>query len=52
MENSIIQELNAEAEANPDFQESKTEEKKSTAERKSDKHYHFNNCTFNFKEPQ
>ena len=38
--------------ANPDFQETKTEEKKSKAERKSEKHYHFNNCTFNFKEPQ
>ena len=38
--------------ANPNFQESKTEEKKSKAERKSEKHYHFNNCTFNFKEPQ
>ena len=37
---------------NPDFQEFKTEEKKSKAERKSEKHYHFNNCTFNFKEPQ
>ena len=37
---------------NPDFQESKTEEEKSEAERKSEKHYHFNNCTFNFKEPQ
>ena len=38
--------------ANPDFQESKTEQKKSKAERKSEKHYHFNNCTSNFKEPQ
>ena len=31
--------------ANPDFQQSK-------AERKSEKHDHFHNCTFNFKEPQ
>ena len=38
--------------ANPDFQQSKAEEKKSKAERKSEKHYHFYNCTFNFKEPQ
>ena len=30
---------------NPDFQQSK-------AERKSEKHYHFHNCTFTFKEPQ
>ena len=37
---------------NPDFQESKTEEKKSKAERKSEKNYYFNNCTFNFEEPQ
>ena len=36
---------------NPDLQESKTEEKKSKAERKSEKNYHFNDCTFNFKEP-
>ena len=38
--------------ANPDFQRSKAEEKKSKAERKSEKYYHFHNCTFNFKEPQ
>ena len=37
--------------ANPDFQQSKAEEKKSKAERKSENH-HFHNCTFYFKEPQ
>ena len=31
--------------ANPDFQQSK-------AKRKSEKHYHFHNCTFNLKESQ
>ena len=31
--------------ANPDFRKSK-------AEQKSEKHYHFYNCTFYFKEPQ
>ena len=31
--------------ANPDLKQSK-------AEQKSEKHYHFHNCTFNFKEPQ
>ena len=38
--------------ANPDFQQSKAEEKKSKAEQKSEQHYHFHNCTFNFKEPK
>ena len=38
--------------ANSDFQQSKAEEKKFKAERKSEKHYHFHNCTFNFKELQ
>ena len=37
---------------NPDFQQSKAEEKKSKAERKSENHYHFHNCTFKFNEPQ
>ena len=36
---------------NPNFQQSKAEEKKSNAERKSEKH-HFHNYSFNFKEPQ
>ena len=42
--------------ANPDFQQSRAEEKKSKAEQKSKKNYHFHNCTFYlafyFKKPQ